>query len=105
MRIHSKYFIEEFCEEYDIEKLTDADDYVYCENRKGMYGIEEAGCIAYQNLVKNLMPFGYEPMKCTPRLWFHKTRRTTLTLSVDDFRIKHFTENDHDYLFNALKVH
>ena len=58
-----------------------------------------------QNVVKNLAPFGYEPMPCTPGLWRHNTLRTTFTLAVDDFGIKHFNQDDHDHLLNALKTH
>ena len=91
MHIHIKYFTAEFRNEYDIDELVDEDGYVYCEIRKGMYGLKEAGIVAYKNLVKNLAPFGYEPMKYTPGLWRHTARRTTFTLAVDDFGIKHFT--------------
>ena len=64
MCIHSKCFTEELCQDCNIEKLTDTDGYVYCEIRKVMYGLKEAGCIDCQNFVKNLTPFGYEPMQC-----------------------------------------
>ena len=70
-----------------------------------MYGLKEAGCVAFQNLVKNLAPFGYEQMPCNPELWRHNTRRTPLTLVVDDFVIKHFNPDDCDHLLNALKTH
>ena len=51
MRIHSKYFTPEFLQEYDIDEITNRDEYVYCEIKKGMYGLKEAGCVAIQNLV------------------------------------------------------
>ena len=51
-RIHKKYFTQKLCKEYDIDKIVDPDGYVYCEIRKGMYGLNEAGCVAFQNLVK-----------------------------------------------------
>ena len=69
-----------------------------------MYGLKEAGCVAFQNLVKNLAPFGYEPMPITPGLWRHKTRRMTFTLAVDDFGIKHFNQDDLDHLLDALRT-
>ena len=70
-----------------------------------MYGLKEAGCVTFQNLVKNLAPFGYEPIPCTPGLWLQNTCRTTFTLSVDNFSIKHFNQDDIDHLINALKTH
>ena len=79
--------LQNFCNEYNIAHFTEKDGYVYCEIRKGMYGLKEARIIAYQDLVKNLAMYGYELMQCTLGLWHHKTRQTTFTLAVDDFGI------------------
>ena len=86
-------------------EFIDKDGYVYCEIREGVYGLKEAGCVAFHNLVNNLAPFGCEPMPCTPGLWSHITRCTTFTFAVDDFCIKHFNQDDLDHLLNALKTH
>ena len=75
MRIHGKYFPDEFKNEHNIQQLVETDGYVYCEIQKGMYGLKEAGIVAYRNLVKNLKPFGYEPMPYTPGLWRHISRK------------------------------
>ena len=56
MRINKKYITEEFRKEYDVNALVKHDNYIYCEIRKGMYGLKETGIIAYQNLMKNLAP-------------------------------------------------
>ena len=105
MRIHVKYFTKEFRKEYNMDEFINKDGYVYRETRKGVYGLKEAGCVAFQNLVKNLAPFGYEPMPCTPVLWHHITCRTTFTLAVDDFGIKHFNQDYLYHLLNVLKTH
>ena len=42
-----------------MDEFIDKDGYVYCEIRKGVYGLKEAECVAFQNIVKNLAPFGY----------------------------------------------
>ena len=88
-----------------MEELINKDRYVYCEIRKGTHSLKEAGCAAFQNLVKNLTPFGYEPMPCTPLLWRHNTRHTTFTLALDDFGIKHLNHYYLDHILNALKTH
>ena len=88
-----------------MDEFIDKDGYLYCEIRKGMYGLKEAGCVAFQNLVNNLAPFGYEPMPCNPVSWRHNTRRTTFTLAVDDFGIKNFNQDDLDHILKALKTH
>ena len=104
-RIHAKYFTEEFRKEDNMDDFINKYGYVYCEIINSMYALREAGCIAFQNLVKNLSPFGYDPMPFTPGLWRHNTRRTTFTLAVDDFSIKYFNQDDLDHLLNALKTH
>ena len=105
MRIHAEYFTEEFRKEYNMYEFIDKDGYVYCEIRKVMYGLKEAGCVAFQNLVKNVAHSGFEPMPCTPGLWRHNTPRTTFTLAVYNFSIKHFNQDGLDHLLNALKTH
>ena len=88
-----------------MDEFIDKDRYVYCEIRKGMCGLKEAGCVAFHNLVNSLSPFGYEPRLCTPVLWRHIICRTTFTMAVDDFGIKNFNQDDLDHLLNALKTH
>ena len=100
MRIHRKDLPSEILEEYDL--TFDSKGYVYCEIRKGMYGLREAGALAHEQLVNHLDRFGYYPTKCTPGLWRHKTRRTTFTLCVDDFGVKYYTREDAEHLIQAL---
>jgi hypothetical protein len=87
---------------YDIH--VEDDGFVYLEIRKGMYGLKEAGILAFNQLVKKLAPHGYAPMPFTPGLWRHKTKRTTFVLCVDDFGVKYFTKDDALHLINALEA-
>ena len=103
VRIHKKYFTDELRQEYDINTIADKDGYVYCRIEKGMYGLKEAGCVAFNKLKANLAPAGYSPVPCTPGLWRHKTKRTTFTLAVDDFGIKYFNDADLEHLLDALR--
>jgi hypothetical protein len=82
-----------------------ADGYIYLEIRRGMYGLKEAGVIAFIQLVKKLAPYGYMPMPFTPGLWRHNTKRTTFALCVDDFGVKYFSHADAMHLINAVKDH
>jgi hypothetical protein len=86
---------------YDIHIAEDG--YVYLEIRRGMYGLKEAGVIAFKQLVKRLAPHGYEPMPFTPGLWRHRTKRTTFVLCVDDFGVKYFSKPDAMHLVDALQ--
>ena len=87
---------------YDI--VIEDDGYVYLEVRRGMYGLKEAGVIAFNQLVKHLAPHGYHPMKHTAGLWRHETRQTTFALCVDDFGIKYFSMDDANHLLAALRT-
>lgn len=105
MRIHSKYFFDDIREKYKIDEIVADDGYVYVRIEKGMYGLKQAAVLAYNNLVKILAKYGYEPCANTNGIWKHKTRKTKFVLCVDDFGIKYFNEEDKNHLLNALKDH
>jgi hypothetical protein len=67
-----------------------------------MYGLKEAGILAFEQLVTKLAPHGYELAPFTPGLWRHTTKPTTFTLCVDDFGVKFFTKPDALHLVAAL---
>ena len=101
MRILAADIPQEVMDEYNF--TVESDGYVYFEVRRGMYGLKEAGIIAFRQLVQKLAPFGYSPMKYTPGLWRHATRKTTFTLCVDDFGVKYFSKPDALHLIEAVK--
>jgi hypothetical protein len=104
MRVHRKYVPAAIIDEYGLTPAHfDSKGYTYLEIRKGMYGLKEASVLAYDQLKAHLAPYGYDPVRFTPGLWRHKTRRTTFTLAVDDFGIKYFCKADADHLFSALQ--
>ena len=70
-----------------------------------MYGLREAGIIAFKQLFRKLAPAGYHPCKQTPGLWTHTTKRTIFTLCVDDFGVKYFGKTDAGHLIAAIKEH
>ena len=69
-----------------------------------MYGLKEAGVIAFDQLVQKLKQFGYKPMSQTPGLWKHTSRRTTFTLCVDNFGVHYFSKDDADHLIDAIRA-
>ena len=77
--------------------------YVYVEIRKGMYGLPQAGKIANDELQRQLAPHGYRPVKHTPGLWKHDTRKTMFTLVVDDFGTKIENDDDEKHLIETLQ--
>ena len=58
MHAHIKKFIpKEVIDEYDI--IFNDQDFTYVEIRRGMYGLKEAGVIAFDQLVQKLKRLGY----------------------------------------------
>ena len=101
-RVLAELIPQEFFDEYP-EMVIEADGYVYFEARKGIYGLKEAGLLAFKHLVNNMKPHGYEPMPFTPGLSRHISRPTTFTLCVDDFGIRYFTKDDANHLIKAVQ--
>ena len=64
--------------------------------------MSQSGYLANQDLIKNLATFGYHPVKRTPGLWKHKTRRTTFTLIVNGFGVQYFSKEDADHLIISI---
>jgi hypothetical protein len=103
LRMHYSLIPTEVMDKYNFH--VESNGYVYFEIRQRMYGLKEAGIIAFNQLVKKLAPYGYIPMKCTPGLWRHTTKRTTFALCVDNFGVKYFSKADALHLINAVNDH
>ncbi len=71
MRIKITDIPEEIIQEYDLLKLLTPDGYIYCEIRKGAYGLPQAGLIAQELLQERLAMKGYHQSKIIPGLWTH----------------------------------
>ena len=67
-----------------------------------MYGLKQAAILAYDNLQKNLKPFGYSPVVGTIGIWKHVTRPITFCLCVDDFGIKYTSKEDALHLLDSI---
>ena len=105
LRIHSKYFSKDYKKQNNLHDKVNSDSYIYCKILLGMYGLKQATILAYNQLRKRLEPAGYFPIKESNRLWAHKTRKTIFALCVDDFGIKHFSQDDADHLVSTLQQH
>ena len=65
--------------------------------KKVMYGLKQAGTIENKELVKNMAPFRYHPVKHTPGLWVHNSRKTLFSMVVDDFCVQYCSTEDADH--------
>ena len=103
MKIHSKYFLQDIREKYNINNIIHTDGYVYCNIKRGMYGLKQAARLAYDSLKKYLASHGYYPDKIATNIWSHTTRKTKFCLCVDDFGVQYFSKEDADHLIAALQ--
>ena len=62
-RNHKKFIPQEVVDKYDI--IFDDQYFTYVEICRGMYGLKEAGVIAFDQLVRKIKHFGYKPMPQT----------------------------------------
>ena len=81
-------------ETYDLKALVGDQRWIYMRIEKVMYGLKQAGIIANQELVKHMDPFGYHPVKHTPGLWVHNSRKTLFSLVVNDFCVQYSSTED-----------
>ncbi len=102
MYIPTWVFPEDIRKEYNIDSLAE-NGKVLAEIVTGMYGLPQAGILAYQKLVKHLKEAGFTPAKFTPGLFTHKTRPLAFSLVVDDFGVKYTRQEDVDFLITELK--
>ena len=97
-------FTQEFIDDNNIAHLFH-NDRIMVEIRKGMYGLPQAGRLAYLKLINNLATSGYVKAGLTPGLFKHTTRNTIFSLVVDDFGVKYSSLEDANHLIQALRQH
>ena len=68
MRIHSRFFQEDFQKLYKLHDIINQDGYVYCEVMLGMYGLKQAAILAYAQIEERLGQEGYKPIQGTSGL-------------------------------------
>ena len=65
MRVKLKHLPPDIIEYYNLMDKVTPDGWIYIQIEKGMYGLKNAAVLVYQNLIKNLEPFGYHPIEGT----------------------------------------
>lgn len=68
-----------------------------------IYGLIQASRLDHGDPKQHFAKYGYVPQKRTHGLWYHKTRKTTFTLVVDNFQICYFSKSNTDHLLDALE--
>ncbi len=103
MRVHISLIPDEIIQHYNLRDIMDTDGSVFLELLNGMYGLPQAGILAYQLLVQRLAPYGYAPVRHTPGYWTHPTKQTRFVLVVDDFSIKYTNRADVEEFLSTLR--
>ena len=103
MKVHISLIPDEIIQHYHLWDFVDQDGYIYIRLNKGMYGLPQAGILAYNLLVQRLAPYGYAPVRHTPGLWKHNTKGTSFVLVVDDFLVKYLNRQDADDFLTLLR--
>jgi hypothetical protein len=98
MRLKFADMPDDVIEHYKLRDVATPDGYVYCEIRKGMYGLPQAGIIAQELLAKRLKEHGYSQSKTIPGLWKHEWCPITFSLVVDNFGVKYVGEEHAQHL-------
>jgi hypothetical protein len=96
-------FPQDIIDEYGLRDKVDAEGNVFCEVRRGMYGLPQAGIIAQELLTKCLHKAGYRQRKIKPGYWRHDWRPISFTLVVNDFGVKYTNKDNVEHLMNILK--
>jgi hypothetical protein len=102
-RMKLELFPPDIIEEYGLRDKVDSDGNVFCEVKRGMYGLPQAGIIAQDLLTTRLRKAGYYQSKITPGYWRHNWRPISFTLVVDDFGVKYINKADVEHLMSVLK--
>jgi hypothetical protein len=102
MRIPLSVIPESIMTNYNLQTLAH-NGHVLVKITKGMYGLPQAGHIAYDLLVKCLALSDYSPCTHTPGLWKHATRDIIFCLVVDDFGIKYSNIEDANHLLKSIQ--
>jgi hypothetical protein len=70
-----------------------------------MYGLPQADILANELLQRNLAKDGYRPTTHTHGFWTHDNRPISISLVVDDFRVKYVSREHAEHLKTCIKKH
>jgi hypothetical protein len=102
MQLHIVDMPEDVIEHYNLMDKATPDGYIYCEIKKGMYGLPQAGIITQQLLEERLQKHGYHQSQMTPGLWKHDTRPISFSLVVDNFWIMYVGKKNAQQLLDTV---
>ena len=103
LRLKLSNLPEDVIEQYGLKDKTTSEGYIYVENRKGMYGLPQAGLLAQELLEQRLQKQGYTQSKVTPGFWTHAWQPISFTLVVEYLGVKYVGKEHVNHLMRVLK--
>jgi hypothetical protein len=79
-RMKLELFPQDVINEYGLKNKIDTDGNVFCKVKRGMYSLPQAGILAQELLIKQLLKAGYIQSAVTPRFWRHKWQPISFTI-------------------------
>jgi hypothetical protein len=73
--------------------------------KKGIYDLPQAGILTKKLSQRQLAHHGYQPVNHTYDLWMHDARPITLSLVVNDLRIKYVGQEHVEHLKSSIEKH
>jgi hypothetical protein len=105
MRLRLDIIPQDIIDKYNLNKIVDADGWVYVKICKGMYGLPQAGILTNKLLQKRIAIRGYHQYQHTPGLWCHMWHDITFCLVINDLGIKTTSMADMKHLVSLLQEH
>ena len=105
MKMKYSIFPPDIIKKYNLDKLVTNDGFIYIKIKKGMYGLQEAAVLAYDQLSGFLNKYGYKHVPGTAGLWKHDTKPTAFCLCVDDIGLKYYSEDDLQHFLTSIRNH
>ena len=102
-KVPIQYFPKDIIQHYKLNGLVH-NSHFYIKIVKGVYGLEQAAILAYNNLSALLTNAGYKLIINSLGMWKHTTRRTIFSLYVDDFAVKYYSKDDVEHLVSAIQT-
>jgi len=102
IKVHISRIPARIVKKHALTTFTNAQDFVYFQATKSIWGLPQAGRISQQGLMKQLQKHGYVECAHTPGCYTHPSRSTKFAVVVDDFAIKIMCEDDLQHLTAAL---
>ena len=90
MKVYIRYFLKDIIKLYNLDDLVH-NGYVYFKIVKGMYGLNQATVLGYNNLSTILPKAGYQPIISSLGMWKHTTYCTLFfnALMTSELNINH----------------